>query len=133
MWGTLQKGESVFVDGNAVSQEQVLGPHRRGLKVVFTGDTAVCDSLLRAARGADLLISEATFAGDEQAEMAREYGHMTFAQAAQIAAGAGVRELWLVHYSQTVKDPQAALPNARAYFENTVCGADGMTTTLRFL
>lgn len=132
LWGTLQKGERVSVDGSIISPEQVLGPPRRGLKVVFTGDTAACDSLRDAARGADLLISEATFADDEQAEKAREYGHMTFAQAACLAAGAGVRELWLAHYSQTVKDPEAALPGARAYFENTVCGADGMTKTLRF-
>ena len=65
-------------------------------------------------------------------ERAREYGHMIFSQAAQIAAEAGVRELWLAHYSQMAKDPQAALPNARAHFENTVCGADGMAAMLRF-
>lgn len=132
LWGILQRGESVFIDGSPVSPEQVLGPPRRGLKLVFTGDTAVCDGLRDAARGADLLISEATFADDGQAERAREYGHMVFSQAARLAAEAGVRELWLAHYSQMVKDPQAALPNARAYFENTVCGADGMTATLRF-
>ena len=129
LWGTLQKGERV----GKVSPEQVLGPPRRGLKVVFTGDTAACETLQNAARGADLLISEATFAGDENGEKAREYGHMTFSQAARIAAGAGVRELWLAHYSQTVKDPEAALPEARAYFENTVCGVDGLKKTLRFL
>ena len=131
LWGTLQKGESVSVDGSSISPEQVLGSPRRGLKIVFTGDTAACDSLLRAAREADLLISEATFAGDEE-EKAREYGHMTFAQAACLAAGADVRELWLAHYSQTVRDPESALPEARAYFENTVCGVDGMKKTLRF-
>lgn len=133
LWGTLQKGESVSLDGIVISSEQVLGPPRQGLKVVFTGDTAACDSLLNAARGADLLISDATYADDSQAELAIAHGHMNFAQAAQIAAKASVRELWLAHYSQVVEDPQISLPNAKSYFENTVCGADGMTATLRFL
>ena len=133
LWGSLQKGESVSLDRAVISPEQVLGEPRRGLKVVFTGDTAACDSLRNAARDADLLISEATYADDSQAELAIAHGHMNFAQAAQTAAEAGVRELWLAHYSQMVEDPQASLPNAKAYFENTVCGTDGMTATLRFL
>ena len=85
-----------------------------------------------AAAGADLLICEATYAENEQAEMAAERGHMTFAQAAGIAARAGVRALWLAHYSQMIEDPLAYLPVAQAVFSGTVCGQDGMRTTLRF-
>ena len=65
-------------------------------------------------------------------QMANEYGHMCFSQAAQVAREAGVRQLWLSHYSQMIEDPAACLPAATAIFENTVCGEDGMRTTLRF-
>ena len=131
-WKLLQKGQRVEVDGTEVLPEQVLGAPRRGLKFVFTGDTAPCESLVAAAAGADLMISEGTYGDDAQAELAVERGHMTFAQAARAAARAGVKTLWLAHYSQMLEDPQASLPNATAVFENTVCGVDGMSATLRF-
>ena len=131
-WGLLQKGQSVKAGEAAVLPEQVLGPPRRGLKLVFSGDTAACDSLVRAAEDADLLICDATYGENAQAEQAREYGHMNFAQAAETAARAGARRLWLSHYSQMVGRPEDCLPNAAALFPNTVCGADGMSLTLRF-
>ena len=131
-WGLLQKGQSVQAGGMTVCPEDVLGKPRKGLKVVFTGDTALCDSLVTAAAGADLMICEATYGENDQAQLAREYGHMVFAQAAEAAKRAGARRLWLAHYSQVVEDPRVYLPNATAIFENTVCGEDGMSATLRF-
>jgi len=131
-WGLLQRGQSVRVGERTVTPGEVLGPARRGLKCVFTGDTARCDSLVEGARGADLMICEATYGENDQGEMAAAYGHMTFAQAAEVARRAGVRRLWLAHYSQMVEDPLEYLPNATAVFENTLCGEDGMSMTLRF-
>lgn len=132
MWSLLQKGQSVSVDGRTVSPEEVLGAPRKGLKFVFSGDTRACESLVKAAEGADLLICDATYGEDAQAEQAAEYGHMNFAQAAEVAARAGAKELWLAHYSQMIKDPDEYLPNALAVFENAVCGRDGMKKTLRY-
>ena len=57
---------------------------------------------------------------------------MNFAQAAAVAAEAGTKQLWLAHFSQMVTDPQTYLPNATAIFADTVCGQDGMSTTLAF-
>ncbi len=131
-WSLLQRGQSVQLGDRTVRPQDVLGPVRRGLKFVFTGDTALCDSLVDGARGADLMICEATYGEDGQAEMATAYGHMTFAQAAEAARRAGVGWLWLAHYSQMVEDPAEYLPNAKAFFENAICGEDGMSTTLRF-
>jgi len=110
----------------------VMDAPRRGIKCVFSGDTTACGSLVRAAKDADLLICEATYGENDQAAMATEYGHMTFAQAAKVAAEAGARALWLCHYSQMIEDPLACLPNARAVFADAVCGEDGMSETLRF-
>ena len=132
LWGLLQKGQSVRAGDAEFRPEQVLGEARKGLKVVFTGDTMACESLTAAAREADLLICEATYGENEQAALAAEHGHMNFAQAAETARSAGVKELWLAHYSQMIQDPQAYLENAAAIFENTVCGRDGLSAALQF-
>lgn len=133
LWSVLQKGQSVQVGDKIIFPEQVLGESRKGLKFVFTGDTAYCESLIAAAENADLMISEATYGEKEQAPHAIDHGrHMTFAQAAEVAKKASVKQLWLAHYSQMIEDPQKYLPNATAIFENTICGKDGMSTTLKF-
>ena len=132
LWRLLQKGQSVQVGADVVSPEQVMSAPRKPLKFVFSGDTTACDSLTRAAEGADLLICEATYAEDEQAALAEERGHMTFSQAAALAAAAGVKRLWLSHYSQRIEDPRACLGIASAIFSDAECGEDGMRATLRF-
>lgn len=132
LWKNLQRGAAVEVSGRTVSPEQVLGPPRRGLSLVFSGDTAPCPALKEAAGGADLLVHEATYAGEDQAELAALYGHSTFAQAAELAAGAGARRLWLCHFSQTVSDPEAYLPLARALFPRAECPRDGARISLDF-
>ncbi|MBR6706595.1 MAG: ribonuclease Z [Clostridia bacterium] len=131
-WGLLQKGQSVHLDGAVILPEQVLGEPRKGLKFVFSGDTTACPALTKAAEGADLLISEATYGENEQAGTAVDHGHMNFAQAALTASQARAKLLWLAHYSQMIEDPQEYLPNAAQIFENTVCGQDGMSVTLSF-
>lgn len=133
LWSLLQKGRSVETDGGVlIRPDQVLSEPRKGLKFVFSGDTAACPALIDAAADADLLISEATYGENGQAELAVDHGHMNFAQAASIAAQAGVKRLWLAHYSQMIEDPEACLPNAASIFPNAVCGQDGMRVTLRF-
>lgn len=132
LWKILQSGQSVQLDDTTILPEQVLGEPRKGLKFIFTGDTAICDSLIDAAKDADLMISEATYGDNAQTLKAKDNGHMTFAQAAEVAKKANVKQLWLTHYSQTIPDPQEYLSNATSIFANTICGQDGMSTTLRF-
>ena len=130
LWGRLQRGETIQWDGRLIPPDAVLGAPRRGLSLAYSGDTALCDALIDGARGCDLFLCEATFSDDAQA--AARCGHMTFAQAAQAARAAGAGALWLTHFSQSIGDPASWLPLAQAVFPNTVCGEDGMRTTLRF-
>ena len=131
-WRRLQAGEAAEGTSGPVTPEQVVGPERRGLKFVFSGDTRPCAALLEAARDADLFICEATFADDTQAEAVNRYGHTLFSQAGRLAARAGARRLWLAHFSQSVGDPVESLPLARAFFPDAECGEDGKRITLRF-
>ncbi|MYI22660.1 MAG: ribonuclease Z, partial [Gammaproteobacteria bacterium] len=75
-FGRLHRGETVEVEGRAVRPEEVVGPGRPGRTVVYTGDTRPVRSTVEAAAGADLLVHECTFAGEESAR-ARATIHTT--------------------------------------------------------
>jgi ribonuclease Z len=117
-FGRLQGGEQVA----GVSPEQVMGEPRRGRKIVIAGDTAPCDMTRLVAWEADLLVHEATFM-EEEAERAAETRHSTAAQAAELAAAAGVQMLALTHISPRYSGGQVR-DEARAAFENVVVPRD---------
>lgn len=132
-WKALQRGCAVTgVDGTPVTPEQVVGPARPGLAVAFSGDTRPCPGLLAAAQNADLLLCDGTYPEDAQQDKAVEYGHCTWREAAEAAAAAGAKRLWLTHYSAAVGEPGDYLPNARAAFPAAEAGEDGKTITLTF-
>ena len=117
-WGRLQRGETV--DG--VRPEQVMGEARSGRRIVISGDTAPCEAVEVYAHHADLLVHEATFLEDERAR-ARDTGHSTARQAAEIAREAEVRLLALTHLS-TRYFPRDVRDEARAVFPSTVVPRD---------
>jgi ribonuclease Z len=117
-FGRLQRGETV--DG--VTPEQVVGETRAGRKIVLSGDTAPCQAVEVLAHGADVLVHEATFLSDERVR-ARDTGHSTAAQAAELAREAGVRLLALTHLS-TRYFPREVRDEARAIFPDTVVPRD---------
>lgn len=121
--GALQRGETVTLAGGAVvTPQQVVGPARPGRRLVFSGDTRPCDGTREAAAAADLLIHEATFL-DEERERARETGHSTAAEAAQLAADAQVSMLALTHLSTRYSGGQIRR-EARTWFPQTVVPRD---------
>jgi ribonuclease Z len=117
-FGRLQGGEEV----NGVRPDQVMGETRRGRKLVITGDTAPCDMTRLVAWEADLLVHEATFM-EEDAERAAETRHSTAAQAAELAAAAGVQMLALTHISPRYSGGQVR-EEAQASFERVIVPRD---------
>ncbi|WP_434301261.1 ribonuclease Z [Corallococcus exiguus] len=131
-FGKLQKGESItLADGRVVKPEDVLGESRSGRRLVISGDTRPCPSLVQAAKDADLLVHESTFSDDEQAR-ALETRHSTAREAAQVAKDAGARRLILTHLSSRHDtDPGRLLTQAREAFKGPVEVAfDGLTVEL---
>jgi ribonuclease Z len=121
--GALQRGESVTLpDGSVVSADRVLGPPRPGRKIVITGDTAPSESVVEAAWGAEVLVTEATFS-EEELERAQETMHQTAAQAAGIAQRANIGLLALTHLSNRYFGPEIAR-EAREIFPDTVVPKD---------
>jgi ribonuclease Z len=133
LWGQLHKGQTVRLpDGRTVGPAELVGAPRSGRKLVYTGDTRPHLSVIEAARGADLLVHEATFGGDEL-ERAHETGHSTASEAARVALEAGARRLVLTHISSRyTRDTSELLAEARAVFPDTVIARDGMTVEVPY-
>jgi ribonuclease Z len=121
--GSLQRGEAVTLpDGRVITPDTVVGRPRPGRKVVYAGDTAPAESVVEAARNADVLVHEATFA-EEERERAEETLHSTAAQAAEVAREADVTLLALTHLSNRYFGPEL-VEEARATFPETVVPRD---------
>jgi ribonuclease Z len=115
---TLVEGGSITLpDGKRVTPDDVLGPLTKGAKLVIVGDTGRTDNLLEVAKDADALVIESTYL-EEEAEMARQFSHMTARGAAELAVRAGVKKLILTHISRryrekdVIKEAQAVFPSA---------------------
>jgi ribonuclease Z len=132
LWGRLQRGETVVWAGRPIAPEAVLGAPRPGIKLAFVTDTRPIDALPVFVAGAQLLICEGMYGAPEDLPRALETRHLLFTEAAAIARAGGVEALWLTHFSPALTTPAAYLPLARAIFPNTLLGATGLTTTLRF-
>ena len=121
--GLLQAGESITLeDDRVVTPDEVLGPPRPGRRIVLSGDTAPTATVLEAARGAEVLVHEATFL-EEERERAQETAHATALDAAELAREAEVGLLALTHLSNRYFGPEAAR-EARTIFPETVVPKD---------
>ena len=119
----LVDGQAVtLADGRTINPEQVLGPAIPGTKLVFVGDAGRTDNLLQEVQDADLLVIEATYL-DVEAELASQFGHLTAAQAAKLATGAGVRQLCLTHVSRRYRESEV-LAEAQTYFPGAQVARD---------
>ena len=132
IWGLLQKGETVEVEGITYTPDMVLGPARKGLKVTYCTDTRPTESIKKNAVGSDLFICEGMYGEKDKQKKAKEYKHMTFYEAAQLAKDAGVNELWLTHYSPSLTYPEEYVDEARKIFENTIAAKDKRSVELVF-
>jgi ribonuclease Z len=133
LWGRIHKGERVtLADGKSVGPEELVGPTRPGRKVVITGDTRPTGAVREAARGADLLVHDATFGDDEQPR-AVQTGHSTAREAAELAREAGVRRLALTHISaRYTREAPELLTEARQAFPDTLVARDGLVVEVPF-
>lgn len=125
LFGRLHRGEDVELpDGRLVRAADLVGPSRPGRTVVYTGDTRPCDEVREAARGADLLVHEATFTEEERGR-ARETRHSTAREAGRVAADAEVRRLVLTHFSARYSElPRRLVAEARGEFDGEVLAAE---------
>lgn len=127
-WKVLQKGESV--DG--YTPDMVLGEPRRGIKLTYSTDTRPTKNLVKLAQESDLFICEGMYGDPADMDKALKNKHMMFHEAAEMAARAKAKEMWLTHFSPSVVKPEIFLSNATEIFQNTVIGKDRKVTELNY-
>lgn len=131
-WNPLQKGQTIEENGRIYQPEMVLGPERKGIKIVYATDTRPVPEIAKYAEKADLLITEGMYGDPEKDQKAVEHKHMTMREAAEIAAGCQPDRLWLTHYSPSMMHPEWYLKDVRKVFPATELGEDGKTIELNF-
>lgn len=132
-WSILQKKEeSVEIDGVVYTRDMILGEPRKGLKLTYCTDTRPVQAIVDNAKEADLFICEGMYGEDGKEAKAKEYKHMTIYEAAKIGKEAGVKEMWLTHYSPSLTRIDEFLPKAREIFSIIQGGKDGKSTVLEF-
>lgn len=132
LFGRLHRGEAVEVDGRRIEAKELVGPPRPGRVVVYTGDTRPARSTLEIARGASLLIHEATFS-ELEAPRAHQTFHSTARGAARLALEAGVARLCLTHLSaRYADDPTPLEREAREVYPGTIVARDGLVLEIPY-
>ena len=129
LYGKLKRAERVTLgDGRSFEGSDFLGPDLKGRVVVYCTDTTYCRAAVELARGADLLIHEATFAEADEGLAVRST-HSTAAMAARVASEAGARRLLITHFSPRYfpgnqTEPEDLLREARAVFPDAEMAHD---------
>jgi len=123
LYRRLHAGETVTHGGKTFAPDLVVGPPRRGRKIVYTGDSLPNEKLVPFAMDCDLLIHDAT-AETSLVEKANQYGHSTARQAAEIAVKCRARRLVLTHVSPRYEEPTKILEDARPVFPEAILAED---------
>ncbi|MCR5684757.1 MAG: ribonuclease Z [Lachnospiraceae bacterium] len=132
LWSRLQKGAEIDFEGRHFTQDMILGPARKGLKVTYCTDSRPVRAISEAAAGADLFICEGMYGEPGSEDRAREHKHMCYAEAARLAAAAQPKELWLTHYSPSLAKPEEFIGEVKNIFPNAYAAKDLRSMTLRF-
>lgn len=131
-WNRLQKGETLELAEGTFTPDMVMGEARKGIKVTYCTDSRPTQSIVKNASGADLFICEGMYGEPDKIEKAKEYKHMTFYEAANMAKEAGVTKVWLTHYSPSLIRPEEYKKEVRAIFHETYLAKDGWSEELLF-
>ncbi len=124
LYKEIQSGREVALpDGRTVKPDEILGPPRAGRTFVYMVDTRPFPGGIEFARGADLLLHDGMF-DDLMKEEARERGHSTAREAAEVAKAAGVGKLVLVHISPRYQAVKTLVDESRSVFPDTRVARD---------
>jgi ribonuclease Z len=121
LYAKLARGEKVKVNGKTFTQKDVMdySKKREGRKIVFVSDTMPSKEIIAEAKGAELLIHEATFL-EKQKDKAHEAMHSTAYEAAKTAKAAKAKKLALFHFSARNNEEEEILEEAKKEFANTI-------------
>lgn len=124
-----KRGEDIALDdGTVIPNAEITYLPRQPKTYAYCSDTNRSAMVARRVKGADLLYHEATYAAAERRQ-AKERGHSTSVDAAEIALAAEAKRLIIGHFSSRYKEPSVLLDEARAVFPATDIATEGETYT----
>ncbi len=132
-WNPLQKGNIVEFEGKTYTPDMVMGPARQGIKVTYCTDSRPIDTIWKAAEDSDLFVIEGMYGEEEKAVKAKQFKHMTFYEAAELAKKANVKEAWLTHFSPSLVGPKRYMEDVQKICPVVSLGYDGRMKELDFL
>lgn len=129
----IKRGEDFIKDdGTVVPNDRLTKDPEPPRCYAHISDTSYLPGLAEKIRGVDLLLHETTYLNDNL-DKAKERGHSTAAQAAQVALDANVGRLITTHYSSRYKDNAPFLKEAEGVFSNVILGKEGLKVPVRDL
>ena len=132
IWNKLQHGQEIEHEGVTYTPDMVMGAPRKGIKLTYCTDTRPVQAIVDNAKNSDLFICEGMYGEKDKESKAKEYKHMTFYEAAELAKNADVKEMWLTHYSPSLIRPADYVGNIKNIFKNVRAAKDGQSVTLNF-
>lgn len=127
--GIKQGADFITEEGKIISHHILTRPAEKPRSYAYCSDTAYSEKIIPIIENVDLLYHEATFA-DIDMERARETGHSTATQAAQIAKLANVKKLMIGHFSARYPNNNILLEEAKLMFPNTILANEGLREKL---
>lgn len=127
---SLREGKDyVTPDGRVISNKLLTTPPDPSVSYAYCSDTMFNPLVAESVKGVDVLFHESTYADDNEAK-ARQRGHATARQAAEIARLAGVKTLLLGHYSKSYNSDEVFREEASSIFPNVIAVTEGMKIKL---
>ncbi|AWR97673.1 ribonuclease Z [Acidianus sulfidivorans JP7] len=116
----LKEDKEVHYNGKLLKPDDYI-IKRKGIRIAYTGDTTICDNVIKSVKDVDLLLHDSTFLDDINA---KEYGHSTASDAATVALEANVKRLALVHISGRYTDSSEIEETAKKIFSKSFVPED---------
>lgn len=123
LYSKLQHGQDIIYNGKHIKSSQVVGPPRKARKIGISGDTRPTDKLTKFFHNCDVLVFESTYSHDKL-QKAIENGHSTATEAALLAKEAGVRKLFLTHFSARYDKSSVLVKEAAINYANVEAAED---------
>lgn len=123
LWGKVQQGEDISIDGRTLSADTLSHIHTQSIKIIIAGDNDTPELLSKACDNATLLVHEATYTQavleriqhkQQTGQMAIDPMHSSVQSIAQFAQSVELPNLILTHFSaryQPHEDTDSDTPN----------------------
>jgi len=122
----LKRTGKIEWEGKKLSIEDV-GYVKKGLKIVYSGDTKPCKNMVKISKNADLLIHDGTFLEEDVGSKA----HADVKEAAKLAKKANVKQLILTHISRRYTDLKELEDEAKKVFKSSKVAYDFMKVEIK--